>query len=141
MSIYMYCPRCGSDAKSLLNLVSCITPQCRNYDPKWGSEWHKKNKPRYTHNSFFGIQHTFLGNFVSKKGTHYDLYHCRSFAEEDICMARCGNTEDDCYYVDNKETEVGIASQGPITLTDADIGSALQAALKRARGRRLVSKS
>ena len=137
----MFCPRCGSNARSLLNLVACVSQSCRNYDPKWENEWNKRNKPRFSHNSRFGRGHSFLGNHTSKKGVTYDLYHCMSLAGDHLCLARFGDSDNDCWYVDSNESEVGIISSGETELTDAGIGIALKKALKVARGRNLIPRT
>lgn len=141
MSVYMFCPKCGADARSWLNLVSCITPGCRNFDAKYKIEWSNKNKPRFRNNTHFGMNHVFLGNYVTGKKVHFDLYYCKSFEDDDICLARCGDSDDDCYYVDGKETDVGRCSTGPITLRDAGVGAALKQALKIARSRKLIARN
>jgi len=141
MSIYVSCPKCGADGKSLLNLVSCASQACRNYCPKWENEWKNKNRPRFRNNSSFGTNHTFLGNFTSRKGILFDLYHTKSYGGDDVCLARFGDSDDQCYYVDGNESDIGIISQGSVKLTDAGIGSALKRALEISRNRKLITRT
>ena len=89
----------------------------------------------------FGNSHSFLGNHTSKKGVTYDLYHCMSPVGDHLCLARYGDGDDECWYVDSNESEVGIISSGETELTDAGIGVALKKALQAARVRKLIPRT
>lgn len=134
-----YCPRCGSEASILLNLVNCITPECRNYDSKWAQEWGTKNKPLYNHNLIVGSDHKFLGRFqythtsVAGRVHDFDLHSFKNPIGQYMCLARFGNTDTECYYVDERETEIGILSSGPTAVCPAHVLAALKEALRRFR--------
>lgn len=129
------CPQCGSASRLLFNLVACITPDCRNYEEAWHSEWSQTNKPRYRHNTHFGVDHKFLGGFTSAKGVYFDLYACEEpVSAMSMGLARCGDNDLACYYVDDNETEIGTVSQGPLKSVSSCVVEALQAALKKLRG-------
>ena len=126
-----YCPHCGTPARLLFNLIACMTPACRNYDPKWQAEWSQQNRPRYRNNTTFGHSHQFLGNY-NIEGKTFDLYSCRSFEEHDICLARFGDSDSECYYVDNGESEIGTL-KGKVSSAPSEVLRALKEALKRFR--------
>lgn len=135
------CPRCGSPARLLFNLV-CINTECRNYDNSWQKEWFSNHKPNYNHIvGNFGVNHRFLGNFTSNGGIQFDLYTCGlpgelgSSFSDGLCLARCGDSNSDCYYVDNKETEIGTIASGPVDSIDQSVKEALLEALRRFRGK------
>jgi len=126
------CPYCGSAARLLFNLVMCLTSGCRNFDVKFQKEWSKNNKLRYRHNEYMGYEHIFLGNFTSKESTIFDLYKCKT-SDAQLALARFGDDDVKCYYVDFKEREIGNLSSGPVRSLDSYIEKALKEALKRAR--------
>jgi len=127
-----YCPRCGSHAQILVNLVGCLTNSCRNYDAKWATAWNNRNKPKYDHHN---MKHVFLGNF-DKSTFSFDLYHWKDPQGLNICFARHGDygVPDSCYYVDEGETEIGSVDRGPVAKCSKEIQAALQEALKQFRG-------
>lgn len=134
-----YCPRCGTEASVLLNLVNCLTPECRNFDQKWAQEWNTINKPLYQHTLLVGQDHKFLGRY---QYTHtstigrvhdFDLHSFKNPLGHYVCLARFGNSNDECYYVDEKETEIGILSSGPVAACPAHILEALKEGLRRFR--------
>lgn len=122
-----FCPRCGSAARVLLNLVGCLTPGCRNYEPKWVIEWQSRNARHYTHHD---PNHNFLGSY-EHSGTAFDLYHAVNINGDGVCFARFGNADDKCYYVDDKQTEIGCLTTGAVNSLSANIKAALQEALSR----------
>lgn len=127
------CPRCGTEARILLNLAGCLTETCRNYDIKWANEWNSQNKPQFAH-SPMGENHRFLGGFVSATGAVFDLYSCK-VNNILLCLARYGNQDNQCYYIDSKETEIGIITSGAVASVSAPITEALKEALRRFRGK------
>lgn len=134
-----YCPRCGADASVLLNLVGCITATCRNYDSEWAKTWQANNSPRFSHNILIGTNHRFLGRHEENTSSNppskmtFDLHCYKSPAGDFVCLARFGNNDSECYYVDSKETEVGILSSGPTTICPKHVMLALKECLKRFR--------
>jgi hypothetical protein len=127
-----YCPYCGTPSKLLFNLVGCLTPACRNYDATWKKEWSSNNKPRYRNNEGFGHSHEFLGNYKLDT-TIFDLYTCKSNSNDDICLARFGDSDSECYYVDDGESEIGRVDKGKVASADQIVLKALKEALNRLR--------
>ena len=127
-----YCPQCGTEANLLLNLVSCLTLSCRNYDSQWVAEWNVRNIQHYHHNDLPGINHRFLGcQTVNNKV--FDLY-CYQIPDSNyICLARCGDSDSDCYYIDDQETEIGVIDFGPVKDVPSNVSAALKEAVKRLR--------
>jgi len=139
------CPYCGAESRLLFNILACSTPNCRNYDEAWANEWFANHGPRFTHSEFFGSSnHKFLGRYTGMHGSKYDLYTCQTFnsvgATADICIARFGNLDEQAYYVDAHETEIGIVGHGPVHNVSADIKGALKHALDVYKKRRSVLK-
>jgi len=71
------CLRCGSEAEMLLNLQSCTSPRCVNFNSKFYSKWLPKQAPHYYDLKdtgwFIGL--SFLGPYYEKKAKiSYDLY-------------------------------------------------------------------
>jgi hypothetical protein len=128
----VFCPHCGTPAKLLFNLIGCMTLTCRNYDATWKGEWESSNKPRYKLNPRFGRDHEFLGNYSAESKT-FDLYWCKSGKDDDICLARFGDSDKECFYVDNNEKEIGDLNQGPVNSAPSFVLAALKEALKRFR--------
>lgn len=129
------CPQCGSSARLLFNLVACITPECRNYEETWHTEWMTNNHPKFRHSPYgFGIDHKFMGGFTSSKGAYFDLYFCQDQMNSNFLgLARCSNDDTGCYYVDNGETEIGTIATGPMKSVSSCVVEALQASLKKMR--------
>jgi len=137
-----FCPKCGGSGVVLLNLVSCVTPNCKNYDAKWAQEWQNNNSPRFQHNFLLGTQHRCLGRFDQAVGgsqsipssiVRCDLYCYRSINGDSVCLARFANGDDQCFYVDEKETEIGNLISGPTKIITLVVTTALKEALKRFR--------
>lgn len=132
MSRY-YCPQCGAEASLLLNLVNCLTPTCRNYDSAWAREWEASNTRHFQHSTSMGINHRFLGCHTSASGSLFDLYCYQIPGSYHICLARCGDDDADCYYIDENEQEIGNIEAGPLTTASSDVLAALKEVLRRFR--------
>lgn len=138
----MNCPKCRNPAEVLLNLISCVMPSCANYSAKTAQMLGKMH-PMHTHQNMPGTNHQFLGSWKPTKKATASLFNHRTFdlhsftntAGIDLCIARCGDSDTECYYVDSAETEVGRMDYGPLigTNVDADVIAALQEALRRYR--------
>lgn len=127
-----FCPYCGSSSRLLFNLVACITPACRNYEETWHREWAKNNRPNYHHYPW-AEDEQFLGCFTSSRGTVFDLYQGRDPSGTLLAMARFGNDDNACYYVDENETEIGNTATGPVNSINRCVKEALKSALRRLR--------
>jgi hypothetical protein len=128
------CPYCGAAARLLFNLVACLTPGCRNYDVKFQKEWSQHNRPHYRHNEYWGYNHVFLGNFTSKQQIVFDLYRCKTNdGITELALARFGDDDSECFYVDFKQTEVGTVAAGPVGSVNPCVERALKEALKRSK--------
>lgn len=123
------CPRCGSVAQCLLNLVDCVTQTCKNYSREYAQVWRSQNTKRWSHHDDF---HKFLGVFVYNT-THYDIYHFVNDKSKGVCFVRFGNFNEDCFYVDDAQTEVGNLAAGPVEKVNSSIQAALKEALQRSR--------
>ena len=124
------CPQCGSAAILLFNLVACVGTGCRNYEEAWHVEWQQNNQPRFRHNPV-GDHNPFMGVFSSSKGMTFDLYAGDDGNGNSLAIARAGHDDSQCFYVDEKETEIGTLATGPIKTFHSCVAEALKSALKR----------
>lgn len=122
------CPRCGSPARVLLNLVGCLTPHCRNFESKWLAEWNSQKHPRFNHHD---NSHTYLGLF-EVQDMSFDLYYFVNSNGDSVCFARYGASNYECYYVDGKQTEIGSVAAGRLSYITTTVQAALKEALRRA---------
>lgn len=129
-----FCPHCGGSSQLLFNLISCVTPDCRNYEESWHRQWAGNNRPNYTHHPW-GNEERFLGCFTSDRGSVFDLYRCEDPLGQQVALARFGSGYEHCYYVDEKETEIGLTSSGPVKSVNKCVIAALKTALRRMRKR------
>lgn len=127
-----FCPHCGSSSRLLFNLVACISPGCRNYEEMWHREWTKNNRPHFSHYPW-GENERFLGCYTSSRGSVFDLYQCKDPAGLVLGLARYGNAVEQCYYVDENETEIGCTATGPIKSINKCVAAALKETLRRLR--------